>query len=87
MGSGSSDDIEFSYPSHEYRPPIRLLGGVLWTLAIVTVSGIWVAADFDEAFVSAPAALASTGRVFIGVFLFVIVFPVVFRIRRRARRA
>ena len=86
MGAGGPDATEFSYPSQPgYSPPVVLLGALLWTLAIVTVGGVWVAADLDAALGVTPATLVGTARAFVGVFVFAAVFPVAFRVRRRAR--
>ena len=88
MGSGGRGADEYTYPSFDgYQPPLKLLGGSLWALALVSILGLWVLTDFKVSPAATPVSLAAVARAFVGVVVFAAVFPVVFRLRRIARQA
>jgi len=88
MGSGGRGADEYTYPSLDgYQPPLKLLGGSLWALALLSVLGLWALVDFDASPVATTVGPAVIARAFVGVGVFAAVFPVVFRLRRIARQA
>ncbi|MFC7322957.1 hypothetical protein ACFQMF_00015 [Halorubrum rutilum] len=88
MVSGGRDADEYTYPSFDgYQPSLKLLGGGLWTLALVSILGLWALVDFDASPAASTVGLAVIARAFVGVVVFVAVFPIVFRLRRIARQA
>jgi hypothetical protein len=88
MRSGGPSADEYTYPSFDgYQPPLKLLGGSLWALALVSILGLWILVDFDASPAATTVGLAVIARTFVGVAVFAAVFPVVFRLRRIGRQA
>lgn len=88
MSTGGGEGDEFTYPAtRTYAPPLKLIGGVLWILACVSMAGVLFVSDFKIASAVTPAMLVAAGRAFIGVFVFAVTFPVLFRFRRLSRDA
>ncbi|TKX80218.1 hypothetical protein [Halorubrum sp. SD626R] len=87
MASGGRGGDEYTYPSFDgYQPPLKLLGGSLWALALVSILGLWVLTDFEVS-PATTVGLAAVARAFVGVVVFAAAFPIVFHLRRTARRA
>lgn len=88
MDSGGSDDARFTYPKGPtYRPPIALLGGLLWSLAIASFVTLWFVGDFQSLAAASVESTTVALQVVVVLVVFATTAPLVFALRRHARAA
>lgn len=86
MASRGSEDTQFIYPDGPtYRPPVALLGGILWSLAIASFGVLWAVVDFQRLVTPLAGSVVMLRQVVVVLAVFAMTAPAIFSLRRHAR--